>query len=98
LGNLADNALKYTDSGWIAFSCEIKPEEVIISAIDTGRGMDPDRLVAVRSGEAEPDPDIPGSRGIGLSGVRRMVELAGGSFELRSQSGRGTKVTLRFPR
>ena len=98
LGNLADNALKYTDSGWIAFSCVIKPEGTIISVTDTGRGMDAGRLLAVRSGEAEPDPDIPGSRGIGLSGVRRMVELAGGSFEVRSQSGRGTKVTLIFPR
>jgi len=97
LGNLADNALKYTDSGWIAFTCTVKPEEVVISVTDTGRGMDPDRLLAVRSGEAEPDPDIPGSRGIGLSGVRRMVETGGGTFEVRSQSGRGTKVTLSFP-
>jgi len=98
LGNLADNALKYTDSGWIAFSCVVKSEEVIISVTDTGRGMGADRLLAVRSGETEPDPAIPGSRGIGLSGVRRLVEVAGGSFEVRSQSGRGTKVTLRFPR
>ncbi len=98
LGNLADNALKYTDSGWIALSCVVKPEEVIIFVMDTGRGMDAHRLLAVRSGEAEPDPDIPGSRGIGLSGVRRMVELVGGKFEMRSQTGRGTRVTLKFPR
>jgi len=97
LGNLADNALKYTDSGSISFSCVIKPEQVIISVMDTGRGMDADRLHAVRSGEAEPDPDIPGSRGIGLSGVKRMVEVAGGAFDVRSQSGQGTKVTLSFP-
>lgn len=99
VGNLVDNALKYTDSGSVSVSAR-KPIDfsgVDITVSDTGAGMSRERLEAVRSGAAGADERVAGSHGLGLAGVRRLVENAGGVMLVDSESGRGTRVTIRFP-
>jgi two-component system cell cycle sensor histidine kinase/response regulator CckA len=64
---------------------------------DTGTGIAPDILGRVfepffstkRTGQGT---------GLGLASVRRMVESAFGAVAIRSEPGRGTRVTLEFPR
>jgi signal transduction histidine kinase len=102
LGNLVDNALKYTDSGMVVVSASETEKagggkELTISVADTGRGMSPERLTAVRAGTGGPDPNVSSSRGLGLTGSRYIVEEAGGSLSIDSVLGAGTTVTLRFP-
>lgn len=99
IGNLVDNALKYTDSGSITVSVYEAGESGSVDLVvsDTGRGMKRDRLVAVRQGEAGADEHVSSSRGLGLSGVRRIVEAAGAVLLIDSASGKGTRITVRFP-
>lgn len=102
LGNLAENALRYTDSGSVVVAAAVSPARdgrlrLVLSVADSGRGMDPVRLADVRAGEPGPDPAFPASRGLGLRGVRGLVEAAGGSLEIESVLGKGTTAILRFP-
>jgi two-component system, NarL family, sensor histidine kinase UhpB len=62
-------------------SARISADQLILSVIDDGRGM---------------DPRAPTS-GFGLSGMRERVEMAGGTFLLESEPGRGTSFTATLP-
>jgi signal transduction histidine kinase len=106
LGNLIDNAIKYTDSGMVIISAAVTASvtakegggsELSISVADTGRGMSPERLAAVCAGKSGPDPEIASSRGLGLTGSRYLVQEAGGSLSIDSVLGAGTTVTIHFP-
>ena len=98
IGNLVDNALKYTDSGRVLVTIGAAgPHGVSLAVSDTGRGMTPERLEAVRAGIAGPDAEVASSCGLGLQSVRRLVACAGGELRIDSAPGKGTKVTIRFP-
>ena len=100
VGNLVDNALKYTDAGYIYIQVA-KPSSpgtdgVILSVQDTGRGMTSERIQEVLSGNLRPDTEFSTSRGLGLAGVRTLLEERGGTLDIDSEPGRGTKITIRF--
>ncbi|OHE62049.1 MAG: hypothetical protein A2Y36_02980 [Treponema sp. GWA1_62_8] len=101
VGNLVDNALKYTDSGSIVVSASVpegaSPPVFVLSVSDTGRGIPADRLVAVRSGLPGPDGAVSASHGLGLEYARSTVKAAGGSLDIDSVSGIGTTVAIRLP-
>ncbi|MFA6505045.1 MAG: HAMP domain-containing sensor histidine kinase [Treponemataceae bacterium] len=99
IGNLVDNALKYTDSGSIVVSINEVVENggVDLVVADSGRGMSAERLAAIRGGDTMPDGNISSSRGLGLTGVRRIVESVGAVLLIESVNGKGTKITIRFP-
>ncbi|MDR0452954.1 MAG: ATP-binding protein [Treponema sp.] len=66
---------------------------------DNGRGIAPERLGRVRRGAADyakgaPLPAAAGGRGIPF--MARAAEESGGSWELDSEAGRGTRVSARF--
>ena len=71
---------------------------VVVSVADQGRGMSPEAAAHAfeRFYHASPDRATPGS-GLGLSIVRSIVEHHGGTVELDSAVGTGTRVTLRLP-
>jgi signal transduction histidine kinase len=100
VGNLVDNALKYTDAGYIYIHITKQnspgTERVIFSVQDTGRGMTSERIEEVLSGNLKPDTEFSSSRGLGLAGVRTLVEARGGKLEIDSEPARGTKITIRF--
>lgn len=98
VGNLVDNALKYIESGTILVSVHAEGEGgAVLTVEDTGKGMSAERLAAVRAGSAGADEGFAGSRGLGLSGVRRIAEAAGAELTVESEIGRGTRVRVRFP-
>lgn len=102
LHNLVSNALKFTDEGSVCVALHPgeTPEEVRILVSDSGIGIraeDQDRLlepfVQVESHLARRH----GGAGLGLSIVRQLVELMGGSLDLSSTLGEGTTVTVCLP-
>ncbi len=98
LANLVANSMRHTPSGG-TITLRSGPGESdvagTVEVIDTGSGMDP--ALARRAFERfEKGPESDGS-GLGLAIARDLVEAQGGTFELHSEPGHGTTVTLAFP-
>src|SRR5262249_40939901 len=68
--------------------------DVVLSFIDTGKGMSPE--VAARAFKPFYSTKTGGS-GLGLPTTRRIIEAHGGTIELQSEPGRGSKFTIRLP-
>jgi signal transduction histidine kinase len=101
LSNLVDNSLKYSSTGTtVTMALELAPEQYGIKVIDNGEGIPaeflPDRifeaLVRVR-----PRDGIAGS-GLGLSIVKKIAQLHGGTVNVESTLNKGTTITLCLPR
>ena len=100
--NLLSNASKYTDPGGaIAVAVALDGEEVAVSVEDNGIGIAPEMLPRVFDLFTQVDGSLDRSRGglgIGLTLVKRLVEMHGGRVEARSGGlGRGSTFTVRFP-
>ncbi|HEY0135520.1 MAG TPA: HAMP domain-containing sensor histidine kinase [Nannocystis sp.] len=100
--NLIGNALKYTPaSGHIAVRLRRVDAEAIVSVTDDGSGIAADTLPHVFDlfTQAKPTLDrAQGGLGIGLTLVRTLVQLHGGSVEAASEGlGRGSEFTVRLP-
>jgi two-component system, OmpR family, heavy metal sensor histidine kinase CusS len=99
LGNLIENALRFTpDNGRIRIAISDGEKRVEISVADNGSGIAPEHLPRVfdRFYRADPSRSSAGT-GLGLSLVKSIAHLHGGSVSIESQSNRGTTVTLTFP-
>jgi CheY-like chemotaxis protein len=103
IGNLVSNALKYTPAGGrIAISAMPDGDSAVISVQDTGIGLDPSLLPRVFDLFVQGEERLERSRGglgIGLTLVRRLVELHGGTVAAVSPGvGHGTTFVVRLPR
>lgn len=102
LGNLLDNALKFTDEGSItvAATFDRSRERLNIRVSDTGIGFDSARVDALFEKFVQADTSITrrfGGSGLGLSIVKGLVELMGGVISASSTPGRGSRFTLSIP-
>jgi PAS domain S-box-containing protein len=102
LVNLLTNAAKYTDPGGrIEIRLERLGDQARIGIKDSGIGIEPARLARVfelfEQGERGIDR-AKGGLGIGLTIVKRLVELHGGAVEARSEGiGRGSEFVVELP-
>jgi len=101
--NLIDNALKYTPAGGsIDIRIAAEGGDVLLTVSDTGVGIGPDLLPHVFDVFVQGTISLDraqGGLGIGLSLVRRLVELHGGSVAVASAGGgAGSSFTIRLPR
>ena len=101
LGNLIDNALRYTpEGGTIIVGLAPAGDQVVLSVADTGPGIDPNDLhrvferlyVAQRYRPVRPE-----GSGLGLAIVKELAEAMGGSVAVASELGKGTAVTVHLP-
>jgi PAS domain S-box-containing protein len=100
--NLLTNAAKYTEKGGhIWLTAERQSGEVVVSVRDTGIGIAAEHLPRLFEMFSQVDSALErsqGGLGIGLSLVRGLVELHGGSVEARSGGpGRGSEFIVRLP-
>jgi PAS domain S-box-containing protein len=100
--NLLNNAAKYTDpGGQIWLSAELAGDEVHVRVRDNGIGMAPDVLAHVFNLFAQADRSLDrsqGGLGIGLTIVRRLVEMHGGDVRAESAGpGKGSEFVVRLP-
>jgi two-component system heavy metal sensor histidine kinase CusS len=100
VGNLLDNALRFTpENGSIQIALSKRDAEFEVAVSDNGCGIAPEHLPRVfdRFYRAESSRGSDGA-GLGLSLVKSIAELHGGSATIKSEIGSGTTVTLRFPK
>jgi PAS domain S-box-containing protein len=100
--NLLNNAAKYSDRGGrIALIARRDADEVVVRVRDTGIGIAADQLPHVFEMFSQVDHSLEksqGGLGIGLTLVRRLVELHGGTVEAFSQGiGAGAEFVVRLP-
>jgi len=100
IGNLIDNAMRYTpEGGTIGVGLRDEGEWVILSVSDTGPGIDPEDVEHVfeRLYVAQHyRPVRPEGSGLGLSIVKELVDAIDGRIELKSDVGHGTVVMVRL--
>jgi len=102
LGNLLNNAAKYTaPGGRIELRAERAGDDVVITVRDNGIGIPPEMLEQVFELFRQLDGTLErshGGLGIGLTLVKRLVAMHGGVVEAASDgAGRGSAFTLRLP-
>jgi signal transduction histidine kinase len=68
--------------------------QVFLSLIDTGKGMTPEVLARIFKPFFSTKP---GGTGLGLPMTRKIIRAHGGTLEVQSEVGRGTKFTIRLP-
>ena len=102
VNNLLDNAMKYTPTGGhIAVTLEHGDDAAVLTVQDNGIGIAPQLLPRVFELFVQADHSLArtaGGLGIGLTLVRRIVELHGGRVEATSDGiGCGSRFTVRLP-
>jgi CheY-like chemotaxis protein/nitrogen-specific signal transduction histidine kinase len=100
--NLLSNAIKFTPpDGSVTLTTARSNGNVVITVRDTGMGIDPDFLPHVFDRFRQQDPATTrshGGLGLGLSIVRHLVELHGGTVDAASDgTGRGARFTVSVP-
>jgi CheY-like chemotaxis protein len=101
--NLLTNAVKFTpEGGRVELRMEGADDSVRITVSDTGRGIEPEFLPFVFDPLRQADSSSArryGGLGLGLSLVKHLVELHGGTITVASEgAGRGAAFTVTLPR
>ncbi len=101
VGNLVENALKHTPAGGtVLLKTSAGNGNVRVDVTDTGKGIAPDQVSRLFDRFYRVDPSrspSSGGFGLGLSIVKSIMDLHAGTVEIRSESTKGTTVTLLFP-
>ncbi len=98
VGNLIENALAHTPPGGrIALSASLEGERLRLQVEDSGCGIAPEHLPSIFDRFYRVDRSrsaATGGAGLGLSIVKSIAELHGGTATIASEPGRGTRVEL----
>ena len=102
VGNLLNNAHKFTDvGGRISVAVEREGAQVVIRVKDTGVGIAAEHLAGIFEMFTQVESSLERSRsglGIGLTLVKTLVEMHGGTVEAHSDGpGRGSEFVVRLP-
>ena len=100
--NILNNACKYSKPGdCISVTAERQGSDVTVTVTDTGMGIPPDKLSTVFEMFTQVDRTLErsqGGLGIGLTLVKRLVGMHGGTVTARSEgTGRGSEFAVRLP-
>jgi len=102
LVNLVNNAIKFTEKGYVAFGYEVDDvnEKIIFKIKDTGLGIDEDnhKHIFDRFKRVESDVSIKvGGLGLGLAISKAYVEMMGGTITLESKVEKGSVFSFSIP-
>jgi CheY-like chemotaxis protein len=101
-GNLLNNSSKYTrPNGKISLSAKRVGDEVVVTVKDNGAGIPSDKLDSIFDMFMQVDRTAEhsqGGLGIGLTLVKRLAEMHGGSIQAKSRGeGQGSEFVVRLP-
>ncbi len=100
LNNLLENALKFTNIGFIEFGYELKNNKIIFFVKDTGIGIQEQKQEVIFERFSQEEKIISeqvGGLGLGLSIAKENAELIGGKISLISKKGEGSTFYLTIP-
>lgn len=102
--NLINNALKFTQNGNVSVIAKLYSEEeenatVYFEIVDTGIGIPEDKLQSVFESFSQGSIEVNrkyGGTGLGLTIVKKLIELLGGEIKLKSEVGKGSTFTFKL--
>ncbi len=103
LTNLLDNALKFTPSGGMVgleVAIDESQDQIMLTVWDTGIGIAPENMERLFQPFTQVDGRLSRSYegiGLGLTLVRRLTNMHGGSVSLESTVGQGSRFIVRLP-
>ncbi|KAK6346411.1 hypothetical protein TWF730_010737 [Orbilia blumenaviensis] len=106
--NLVGNALKYTDKGYVRVKLEAEPfyedevgpasheskTKVVLTVSDSGRGISEDFLRTKLYIPFSQENAMSSGTGLGMSIVRQILDILGGTIDVKSKLGVGTEVIV----
>ncbi len=99
--NLVGNAVKFTDKGgMVMIDAARKGRDLVITVSDTGIGIPAEKLDVIGQPFVQVQNEYTRKyegTGLGLSLVKGLVALHGGTFVIRSDAGEGTRITISLP-
>ena len=100
LFHLLDNAVKFTELGFVKLGFEIKGTDIRFFVQDSGVGISPENNLQIFKGFTQEHASMTrgyeGS-GLGLSIASKIVELLGGKIEVSSEKGVGSTFSFSLP-
>lgn len=100
LHNLIGNAIKFTERGAVSLMVRAdQPDHLQITIRDTGIGMSEEQLERVFAAFEQAEAGIArrfGGSGLGMTIVRKLVDMMGGDIKITSTLGQGTVIDLRL--
>lgn len=102
LRSLISNAIKYTEEGGeVRVRSRAGEDAVVLEVEDTGIGMDPEQVSELfepfRQASEGTSREYEGA-GLGLAVTQRAIEKMGGSIEVETEKGKGSRFTVRLPK
>ena len=100
LGNLLENALKFTRKGYIEIGYKLERTNLEIYVKDTGIGIAPEKQTVIFERFSQEDKDASEAHsglGLGLSIAKENSELMGGQISLSSEKNKGSIFTVTIP-
>ena len=103
--NLLSNATKFTPAGFVSLKVNAMPQgddqiNLILQVTDTGIGIPDKDKIKLFEAFSQADNSISrrfGGSGLGLSIVKRLVNLMGGTLQLESTAGKGSRFIIELP-
>jgi two-component system cell cycle sensor histidine kinase PleC len=98
--NLLSNAVKFTEKGGVMVEVRPATRGVTFRIIDTGRGIPAEHLPRLARPFEQVETQLTRTQqgtGLGLSLTKSLTEMHGGSFQIESEVGKGTVVTITLP-
>jgi signal transduction histidine kinase/CheY-like chemotaxis protein/HPt (histidine-containing phosphotransfer) domain-containing protein len=103
VGNLVNNAIKFTESGHVLVSLDrdpLDPQRIRFTVSDTGIGIPASKIDALFDAFSQVDRSTSrryGGTGLGLAICKRLVEEMGGAIRVTSSEGRGSSFAFSLP-
>jgi signal transduction histidine kinase len=99
--NIAKNSIQFTENGTVWLKGRAAHQETIIEIEDTGIGINPAEIENIwrrfYKADISRTTNPYGEFGLGLSIVKKLVQLHNGEIEVTSEPNKGTKFTIRMP-
>lgn len=96
--NLLSNAIKFTEHGGISMTTNYGNGFLTLVVEDTGSGMTEDEQKRIFTAfERLSNATTQDGFGLGLSVVKRIVDMLKGTIDLQSEKGKGSRFTVRLP-
>lgn len=99
--NLLNNAVKFTEKGYVRIVCLLENDCYVLSVADTGIGMRPEELPNLFQPFHQIDRGLARKRegtGLGLSICKKILDMMGGSISVESTWEKGSTFRFRIPK